>query len=202
VELMGGRIWLQSMPGAGTTVHFTVWFGIVNHAKPIEQNEVFDPILLDGVDPQAPHAPIPPISRPTPQPNYRGLNILLAEDNVINQMVAVRLLAKGGHKAQVAGDGLQALEELANRHFDLVLMDVQMPVMGGLEATAAVRVMEERTGGHIPIIALTAHAMNGDRERCLAAGMDGYLSKPVRGNELLEQIEALIPSVSRLRLDV
>ena len=202
VELMGGRIWLQSMPGAGTTVHFTAWFGIVKHAKPIEQNVVFDPTQQAGVDPQAPHAPIPPISRPTPQANDRGLNILLAEDNVINQMVAVRLLAKGGHKAQVAGDGLQALEELANRHFDLVLMDVQMPIMGGLEAAAAVRVMEERTGGHIPIIALTAHAMNGDRERCLAAGMDGYLSKPIRGNELLEQIEALVPSVPLLRSEV
>jgi osomolarity two-component system sensor histidine kinase NIK1 len=81
-------------------------------------------------------------------------------------------------------------------------MDVQMPVMGGLEATAAVRVIEERTGRHIPIVALTAHAMSGDRERCFAAGMDGYLSKPIRGNELLEQIEALIPSVPRLRLEV
>jgi PAS domain S-box-containing protein len=202
VELMGGRIWLQSMPGAGTTVHFTAWFGVIKRAKSIEQNVVFDRILQAGVDPQPQHAPDPPIARPAPRPSCRGLNILLAEDNVVNQMVAVRLLAKGGHKAQIANDGLAALEEIANRHFDLVLMDVQMPGMGGLEATAAVRVMEETTGAHIPIIALTAHAMNGDRERCLAAGMDGYLSKPIRGNELLEQIEALIPSVPLIRLEV
>jgi CheY-like chemotaxis protein len=120
---------------------------------------------------------------------------LLAEDNLINQMVAVRLLQKGGQDVQVAANGHEALEELTNGQFDLVLMDVQMPVMGGFEATAAVREMEKGTGRHIPIIALTAHAMDGDRERCLAAGMDGYISKPIHGKELFEQIEALIPSV-------
>jgi CheY-like chemotaxis protein len=119
----------------------------------------------------------------------------LAEDNRVNQMLAVRLLEKQGHHVQVAGDGREALEELKKADFDLVLMDVQMPVMGGFEATAAIREMEQGTGKHIPIVALTAHAVTGDRERCLAAGMDGYVPKPIHTEELFEQIEALIPCV-------
>ena len=124
----------------------------------------------------------------------------MAEDNHVNQMLAVRLLEKRGHHVQVAGDGREALEKLRTADFDLVLMDVQMPVMGGFEATAAVREMEKGTGRHIPIVALTAHAMKGDRERCLAAGMDGYIGKPIRSEELFEQIEALIPSVPLARV--
>jgi CheY-like chemotaxis protein len=124
----------------------------------------------------------------------------LAEDNHVNQMLAVRLLEKRGHHVQVAGDGLEALEKLKTADFDLVLMDVQMPVMGGFEATAAVREMEKGTGKHIPILALTAHAVTGDRERCLAAGMDGYVAKPIHPKELFEQIEALIPLAPRARV--
>ena len=124
----------------------------------------------------------------------------MAEDNRVNQILAVRLLEKRGHHVQVAGDGREALEKLKTAEFDLVLMDVQMPVMGGFEATAAVREMEKGTGKHIPIIALTAHAIKGDRERCLAAGMDGYVGKPLHPEELFEQIEALIPSVPLARV--
>jgi CheY-like chemotaxis protein len=119
----------------------------------------------------------------------------LAEDNLVNQTLAVRLLEKRGHRVQVAGDGREALEKLKKADFDLVLMDIQMPVMGGFEATSAVREMEKGTGKHIPIVALTAHAVNGDRESCLATGMDGYIAKPIRPEELFEQIETLIPSV-------
>jgi CheY-like chemotaxis protein len=96
---------------------------------------------------------------------------------------------------QVAGDGREVLEKLKTAEFDLILMDVQMPVMGGFEATDAVREGERSTGRHIPIIALTAHAMTGDRERCMTAGMDGYVAKPIHPEELFEQIEALIPFV-------
>jgi CheY-like chemotaxis protein len=117
----------------------------------------------------------------------------LAEDNHVNQILAVRLLEKRGHRVEVAGDGREAVEKLKTADFDLVLMDVQMPVMGGFEATAAVRAMEKGTGRHIPIVALTAHAVKGDRERCLAAGMDGYIGKPIHPEELFQQIEALIP---------
>jgi signal transduction histidine kinase/CheY-like chemotaxis protein len=118
-----------------------------------------------------------------------SLRVLLAEDNPVNQRLAVRLLEKRGHYVVVAANGREALEALQKESFDLVFMDVQMPEMDGLEATAAIREKEKGTGVHRPIIALTAHAMKGDRERCLASGMDGYLTKPIRPQELDEILE-------------
>jgi len=112
------------------------------------------------------------------------LRVLVAEDNAVNQRLAARLLEKRGHLVTVTANGREAVEALANQTFDLVLMDVQMPEMDGFEATAFIREREKHNGAHIPIIALTAHAMKGDRERCLTAGMDGYLSKPIRSQEL------------------
>jgi CheY-like chemotaxis protein len=120
----------------------------------------------------------------TPLPTGLRLRILVAEDNPVNQRVAIRLLEKGGHKVTVANHGLEALAALASADFDLILMDVQMPEMDGLEATRAIRAREAGTDRHIPIVAMTAHAMKGDRERCLAAGMDDYLAKPVQRSEL------------------
>ena len=111
--------------------------------------------------------------------------ILLAEDNLVNQRLAVKLLEKQGHSVKVANNGREAVDTLAKEAFDLVLMDVQMPVMSGLQAAALIREREKETGEHIRIIALTANAMSGDREKCLAAGMDGYLSKPIRVDALL-----------------
>ena len=108
----------------------------------------------------------------------RPLKVLLAEDNVVNQRVAVGLLSQRGHHVTVTNNGREALAALERETFDLVLMDVQMPEMGGLEATAAIRERERHTGGHVRIVAMTAHAMTGDRERCLAAGMDAYLPSP------------------------
>jgi two-component system, sensor histidine kinase and response regulator len=121
----------------------------------------------------------------------RGLRILLAEDNEVNQELAVSLLTKYGHSVLLAGDGREALSAWEKESFDLILMDLQMPVMGGLEATAAIRRREVSTGLHIPIIAMTAHAMKGDRENCLAAGMDGYIPKPISVKGLLEAIDAV-----------
>jgi CheY-like chemotaxis protein/nitrogen-specific signal transduction histidine kinase len=112
------------------------------------------------------------------------LRVPLAEDNAVNQRLAVRLLEKRGHRVAVAGNGREALEALEKEKFDLVFMDVQMPEMDGLEATATIREREKSSGLHQPIIALTAHAMKGDREKCLAAGMDGYLTKPIRPQDL------------------
>ena len=129
----------------------------------------------------------------------RALNVLLAEDNIVNQRVAVGLLAKRGHAVTVANNGLEALAELERGTFDVVLMDVQMPEMGGLEATAAIRKRERVNGGHIRIVAMTAHAMNGDRERCLAAGMDGYLSKPIEPGPALRGPRASDPRRSLRR---
>jgi osomolarity two-component system sensor histidine kinase NIK1 len=112
----------------------------------------------------------------------RGLRVLLVEDNRVNQKLALSLLGKMGHLVTLAINGREAVELARMNSFDLVLMDIQMPVMGGVEATQRIREAERKTGGHIPIVALTAHAMAGDAEKYLSAGMDGYLSKPVESN--------------------
>jgi CheY-like chemotaxis protein len=118
----------------------------------------------------------------------RKLKILLAEDNPVNQKLAVRLLERDGHSVTVANDGREAVAAVKGGGFDVVLMDVQMPNMSGLEAASAIREWERGSGGHVPIVAMTAHAMKGDRERCLEVGMDGYVSKPIRPVELMEAI--------------
>jgi len=124
----------------------------------------------------------------------------LAEDNAVNQVLAVRLLEKRGHSVTVAGDGRQALAALEKQRFDVVLMDVQMPEMDGFEATAAIRAKERVTSERIPIVALTAHAMKGDRERCVEAGMDAYINKPIQAKELCETIEALVHDARRAEM--
>ena len=120
------------------------------------------------------------------------LKILLAEDNVINQKLAVKLLERKGHQVVVAGDGKEALEKLDQSDFDLILMDVQMPELDGLQATMEIRQREQKTLEHIPIIALTAHAMKGDRERCLEAGMDDYIAKPINPQVLYQTIDMTV----------
>jgi CheY-like chemotaxis protein len=131
------------------------------------------------------------VTRHTLNESRPSLRILLAEDNRVNRMFVTTLLEKHGHTVVSAVDGREAVAAIAAGGLDLVLMDVQMPEMDGLEATVAVRKAEEATGAHMPIIALTAHAMKGDREACLAAGTDGYLAKPVNTAELLTLIESL-----------
>jgi signal transduction histidine kinase/CheY-like chemotaxis protein len=133
----------------------------------------------------------------------RSLRILLAEDNPVNQRVACAILKKAGYEVQVAPDGRRAAELAASQSFDVVLMDIQMPLMDGFEATAAIREAEKRTGAHLPVIAMTAHALGGYKERCLAAGMDGYLTKPIRPKLLLEALENLLtrPDVARPAAD-
>jgi CheY-like chemotaxis protein/HPt (histidine-containing phosphotransfer) domain-containing protein len=122
---------------------------------------------------------------------HGGERILLVEDNVVNQRVASGLLTRRGHKVTVVSDGREALAVLDRNAFDVVLMDLQMPVMGGIDATAAIRERERQSGGHMRIVAMTAHAMSGDRERCLAAGMDGYLSKPIDPRLLFASVEQI-----------
>jgi two-component system sensor histidine kinase/response regulator len=154
--------------------------------KPIRQSELREAIAR-ALGAREQTGPVPLITRYSLQDAREPagiLRILVAEDNSVNQMLAVRLLEKRGHRVYVAGNGLEAVAALDKENYDLVLMDVQMPEMDGLEATIAIRQKEKASGRRQPIIALTAHAMKGDSERCLAAGMDGYLSKPIRPREL------------------
>ncbi|MGH9711769.1 MAG: MHYT domain-containing protein [Candidatus Acidiferrales bacterium] len=156
--------------------------------KPIKQSDLFDAILiaLGTVPPKG--APAPLITRHSVREDRHSLRILLAEDNSVNQVLAVRLLEKRGHKVTVAANGLEALAALDKQPYDLVLMDVQMPEMGGFEATAAIRDRERKTGICIPIVAMTAHAMKGDKEKCIAAGMDAYVAKPLDTDSLFKTI--------------
>jgi two-component system, sensor histidine kinase and response regulator len=156
--------------------------------KPYKQSELLDAILTAlGTLIQSEHEPkhIPP---PSPRELGSRLHILVVDDNAVNQVLAVRLLEKRGHTVCVAGDGKQALEHLDQGEYDLVLMDVQMPEMGGFEATAAIRAKERLTGAHMPIVAMTANTMKGDDELCIVNGMDAYVSKPLDVAKLLETI--------------
>jgi two-component system, sensor histidine kinase and response regulator len=131
----------------------------------------------------------------TPTPILRGLHVLLAEDNAVNRKLALRLLEKNGHIVHLAANGREVLAVLNHEEIDVVLMDVQMPEMDGLQAAAALREYERRKGGHMPIVALTASAMTGDRENCLSSGMDGYLSKPYSGDELNRVLSEVMQTV-------
>jgi len=135
---------------------------------------------------------------PAPQPKVRALTVLLAEDNAVNQKLATRLLQKMGHQVTLAANGEEAVRAHLTAAFDVILMDVQMPEMNGFEATARIREREEITGEHVPIIALTAHAIQGDRERCLEAGMDDYLSKPLNSAALAEKLEIVALRLSAI----
>jgi PAS domain S-box-containing protein len=151
--------------------------------KPVRQNELRDAIARSLDRRVKLDSAAPAVDRRTTKASA-SLNVLLAEDNPVNQRLATRLLEKRGHRVTVAGNGQEAIDQLAKGPFDLVLMDVQMPLIDGLEATRVIREREKETGMHQPIVALTAHAIKGDQERCLEAGMDGYLSKPIRPEEL------------------
>jgi len=158
--------------------------------KPLQQAELLEAILkVLGHKPEPPDQRATLVTRHSLREERRHLRILLAEDNPLNQMVAVRLLERMGHTVMVVANGRDAALMSEEQEFGLVLMDVQMPEMDGFEATRVIREREAATHKHIPIIAMTAHAMKGDRERCLAVGMDGYIAKPIRPMELLAEIE-------------
>jgi len=161
---------VESDPGKGSAFQFTV--------------------RVEQAAPDTSHKPAAePAAASTAGP---GIRVLVVEDNSVNQRLFVRLIENLGHEASVAPDGKQALALLASGSYDLILMDVQMPEMDGFEATREIRRSERRRGAHTPILALTAHAMKGDKERCLEAGMDGYLAKPVQVSEIAEAIDNLV----------
>ena len=194
---------LSSADRRGDTAHCHA-LGLASYlTKPVRQSDLLDAITtvlgtsLAARNTEAGQRAAAAASRLGEPP--RSLRLLLAEDNAVNQRLASRLLEKRGHTVEVAGNGREALLRLCppaasegngrELPFDAVLMDVQMPEMDGFEATAAIRTHEQVSGGHVPIIAMTAHAMKGDRERCLAAGMDGYVAKPLQAQELFEVVE-------------
>jgi PAS domain S-box-containing protein len=175
VHLMGGDIWLESDIGQGARFHFTVRLASAESSS------------LQSIRTQSPatrHDPVHHLAVDDGRLSSNSLHVLLVEDNLVNQRLASRMLEKRGHRVEVAGNGREALEALERAPFDLVFMDVQMPEMDGFEATAAIRAKETNSSAHLPIIALTAHAMAGYREKCLAAGMDNYLTKPLQPSEL------------------
>ncbi len=168
--------------------------GVTNYLlKPVRKDDLKDVIAkaLGGDSAWTENCAAIPAGRPAEdQPPVASSRVLLAEDNLVNQRLVERLLEKQGHSVVVVGSGREALQALQHQIFDLILMDVQMPDMDGFEATRAIRAAEGLTKAHVPIIALTAHAMKGDQEKCLAAGMDAYLSKPVHAADLLGVLQS------------
>jgi PAS domain S-box-containing protein len=217
-DLAGATVMMLTSGGQPGDVARCRQLGIAAYLhKPITQSDLFDRLVTalgtSARKEERPGSPATPPAGEAPRP----LRVLLAEDNPVNQKLVVRLLEKRGHQVVVVGNGDEALDALGLKEsaehgarsanedaphralgaaapFDVVLMDVQMPEMGGLEATAAIRRREQATGQRLPIIAMTAHAMKGDRERCLSAGMDGYIAKPVQAGELFAAIESLVPA--------
>jgi PAS domain S-box-containing protein len=191
VALMGGAIELSSEPGVGSTFSFCANFVVRPIAAPHDEPGAAGGLGAMGAPGMAATA-TPRTNTPAAGTSPRlTRRILLAEDNVVNQKVAVGVLSRAGHHVDVVENGSEAIEALSRGHFDAVLMDVQMPVMGGLDATRRIRA-GETDGRHVPIIALTARAMTGDREECLAAGMDAYVTKPLRAEDLLTVIDTVI----------
>ena len=177
VAMMGGTLGVHSEPGKGSCFFFTARFA----ARPAR------PVVASLPVPAPAPRPLVKVAPSAVEP----LRVLLAEDNAVNQRLTERLLSKRGHTVVIANDGQEAVDAASRDVFDLILMDVQMPVMNGFEATSAIRAFECEAGRRTPVVAITAHAMSGDRERCLEAGMDAYISKPVRAYELYAAVEAL-----------
>ena len=180
VAMMGGSIWVDSALGRGSTFHFTALFG-----KPGTNAGQLYNVAPEGTGQSGYDSPLT-------RGAGAGVRVLVAEDNVVNQRVSSGILEKRGHSVVLARTGRECLAAFGSQSIDLILMDIQMPEMDGLEATAAIREMEEGTGTHVPIVAMTAHAMKGDQERFLRAGMDAYISKPVQAQRLLDMVDSLV----------
>ncbi len=175
VELMGGRLYVFSQEGSGSTFAFTIRIPICGESEAAGE-------LTERAS--------------ACTKRTRALKLLVAEDNAINQRLILSMLERAGHSATLVETGREAVEAAARQSFDMVLMDVQMPDLDGIQATIEIRRREAVEGGHLPIVAMTAHAMPGDRDQCMAAGMDGYLSKPLRLDSLVSAIESTVSALS------
>jgi len=186
VQMMGGRIWVESAAQKGSIFHFTMDVALAEeNTIPVGSHP--EP-LQEALETQSPD------SAALEAAAGRGCRVLLVEDNAVNRTLAQRLLQKRGFRVSIAVDGKQAIAATQGAEFDLVLMDIQMPEMDGFEATVEIRKLEKLTGRRTPIIALTAHALKEDRERCLSAGMDAYVTKPIRPAELFSVIQDVLQS--------
>jgi len=170
--------------------------------KPIKQADLWEAIMVTLGTKEKEDTKPELVTQHTLRENRRSFHILVAEDSPVNLKLVVRMLEKRGHTIVASTNGREAVAALDKEPFDLVLMDVEMPEMDGFEATAAIREKEEGSSRHIPVVAMTAHAMKGDRERCLATGMDGYVSKPIRAQELLETIDRVVAGDARPKVGV
>lgn len=178
VELMGGRLWVHSELGYGSTFFFAVMLSVSMDHDRLPRDSAVE------------------CQTPTPELHARSLRVLVAEDTPANQRLIAQILQKRGHQTDVAADGREAVAMARTHHYDVVLMDIQMPVMDGFQAAIALRALHQPGQPHLPIVAMTAHAMRGDRERCLSAGMDDYVPKPIDRTKLVETIERLAAAAS------
>jgi len=191
VRMMRGQLWADSTPDVGTTFHFTVK---LRPGAPLALPPAHPSLTTEQTPPAGSRSPPSPADWKS-APRVRPLHVLIADDHLANRQLVTTVLRSRGHHCSEASDGREAIEYWREGDFDVVLMDVQMPILDGFQATTVIRRREEGTRSHVPIIALTAHAMAGDREKCLAAGMDAYLAKPIRPRQLV----ALIESVADLK---
>jgi two-component system sensor histidine kinase/response regulator len=198
-ELVGAAIMMLTSAGHAGDATRCRELGIAAYlVKPIRQGELLSSIR-QVLQKTSKSETVPLVTRHTLRETQNRARLLLAEDNAVNQTLAVRLLEKRGYAVSIVGDGQAAVAAFEKNPYDLILMDIQMPGMDGFEATSEIRKKEKLNGGHIPIIAMTAHALKGDQERCVAAGMDGYVSKPIRTSELFAAIESLLANKGAAR---
>ncbi len=197
VQRMGGRLWVQSSAGQGSTFHFSVFFGSPSKGAQVESSVDAAPVVEGAPAPEVTQEPSAESIPRTEAPPLPSMNVLVADTSESSRMNLMLLLEAQGHRARVVDSGIAAIETIAQEDYDAVLLAAQMPEMDGLTAARAIRDYEKSSGGHLPLVAMSAEALGGDRSRCEAAGMDHYLSKPVEADELLAVMTSIAGEAAR-----